>query len=49
VVLTLYSLEGKTRHVVTQNKVGIFTIMKTVRGFIKMIKKSMYVGKTCKS
>ena len=48
-VLTLYSLVGKTRHVVNQNKVGIFAIMKTVRGLIKVMKKSMYVCKTCKS
>jgi len=53
VVLTLYSLEGKMRHVVTQNKVGIFTVMKTVRGFIKMMKnqcmwvKLVKVGEWC--
>lgn len=47
-VLTLYTMVGKTRHV-THNKVSIFTTMKTVREFIKMMKKSMYMGKTCKS
>jgi hypothetical protein len=43
-VLILNSLVGRTTNVITQNKVGIFIIMKRVRRFIKKMKKFNVCG-----